>query len=156
VTVENRSRREDQRMRTRLTDLSATTRLNVLRGVGGSQTGPHLVDGDGTHHVGRMHRTLTGVDWVVDWLTCRHDSNNTLTVIPTFSGSSNPIGLLEIQCDLTGSWKSKMAAYKPDVRIYQLVDKSSIIFKWYFRFDAALLDFLLPVRLYNIFDSSIG
>jgi len=47
-----------------LADLSATTRLNVLSGVGGSQTGPHLIDGDGTHHVGRIRRTLTGVDWV--------------------------------------------------------------------------------------------
>jgi len=46
-----------------LADLSATTRL--LSGVGGSQTGPHLlVDGDGTHHVGKIRRTLTGVEWV--------------------------------------------------------------------------------------------
>ena len=43
-----------------LADLSATARLNVLSGVGGSQTGPRVVDGDGTHHVGRIRRTLTG------------------------------------------------------------------------------------------------
>jgi len=47
-----------------LADLGATTRLNVLSGVSGSQTGPHLVDGDGTHHVGRIRRTLTCVDCV--------------------------------------------------------------------------------------------
>jgi len=62
--------------------------------------------------------------------TCRHNSNNILTAIPMFSGSSDPIWLLEILCDLTGSWKSKMGAYKPDVPISQLVDKSSITFKW--------------------------
>jgi len=52
-----------------LADLSATTRLNVLRGVGGSQTGPHPVDG--THHVGRIRRTLTGVDECImaSWYT---------------------------------------------------------------------------------------
>jgi len=59
---------------------------------------------------------------------CRHDSNNILTAIPMFSGPSNPIWLLEILCDITGSWKSKMAVYKPDVPISQLVYKSSIIY----------------------------
>ena len=45
-----------------LADLSATARLYVLSGVGGSETGPRVVDGDGTHHVGRVRRTLTSVN----------------------------------------------------------------------------------------------
>jgi len=56
--------------------------------------------------------------------TCRHDSNEIPTATPMFLGSSNPIWLR--LCDLIGSWKSKMAAYKPDVLISQLVDKSWI------------------------------
>jgi len=40
-----------------LADLSATMRLNVLSGVVGSQTWPHLVDGDGTHHVNNTRTT---------------------------------------------------------------------------------------------------
>jgi len=47
-----------------LADLSPTMQLNVLSGVGGSQTELHLVDVNGTHHVGRIRPTLTGVDWV--------------------------------------------------------------------------------------------
>jgi len=47
-----------------LADLRATTRLNVLSCVGGSQTRPQLVEVDGTHHVGRIRRALSGVDWV--------------------------------------------------------------------------------------------
>jgi len=46
-----------------------------------------------------------------------------------FSWYSNPIRLLEVLCYATGSLKLKMAVYKPDVPIFQLVDKSSITFK---------------------------
>jgi len=35
--------------------------------------------------------------------TCRHNIIKIITAIRMFSGSSNPIGLLEILCDLTGS-----------------------------------------------------
>jgi len=35
--------------------------------------------------------------------SCRHDSNNILTAIPMFFGSYNPVWLLEILYDLTGS-----------------------------------------------------
>jgi len=45
-----------------LADVSETARLNVLSGVSGLQTGPHVVDGDGKHHVGRIRLTLTDVD----------------------------------------------------------------------------------------------
>jgi len=39
-----------------------------------------------------------------------------------FSGSSNPIGLLDILCDLSGSQKSKMAASNLEIRISRHVD----------------------------------
>jgi len=39
----------------------------ILSGVGGSQTGTHLVDGDGTHHVGSMSDDRYGLN--ASWCT---------------------------------------------------------------------------------------
>jgi len=47
-----------------LADLSATMRFNVLSGVGGSQTGPHLLLTATAGTMSEEYRTLTGVDWV--------------------------------------------------------------------------------------------
>ena len=40
-----------------------------------------------------------------------------------FSGSGNSMSPSAIPSDLTGSWKFKMAAVKPEVLISQLLDK---------------------------------
>ena len=52
----------------------------------------------------------------------RQDSNSVPTANPPFSGSSNPLALLRIVSDVTGSRFLKMAASKPEVVITQLLD----------------------------------
>ena len=59
-----------------------------------------------------------------------------------FSGSSNPMKLLTILSDYTGSRKSNTAAAKPDILISQFVDE--------------MLDFQLPVWYDSIVSSSVG
>ena len=59
----------------------------------------------------------------------RWDRNEISTAKPTFSDSGNPMGLRRILCNPTGSGKSKMAAYKPEVPISRLVDMISKKFK---------------------------
>ena len=51
-----------------------------------------------------------------------HDSNEFSTANPTFSGSSLSMELLSALSDVSGSRKPKMAAYKPEVLLSQLVD----------------------------------
>jgi hypothetical protein len=53
-------------------------------------------------------------------------------VTPTFSGSSISVELLPTLFDVSGSRKSNMAVWKPEVLISQLVDKIEKLFKdWY-------------------------
>ena len=50
------------------------------------------------------------------------DNDEILEATPTFSKSSNSMGLSRILRDISGSRKSKMAAAKPDLLIIKLVD----------------------------------
>jgi hypothetical protein len=59
----------------------------------------------------------------------RLDSNAVPTANPPFSGSSNPLALLRIVPDVTGSRFFKMAAAKPEVHIFLLPDKIATPFQ---------------------------
>ena len=59
----------------------------------------------------------------------RQDINTVPTVNPTFSGSSNPMELLQIAPGVTGSRLLKMAAAKSEVLNSQLPDKISTPFQ---------------------------
>ena len=53
---------------------------------------------------------------------CKHDRNEIPTAITMFSRSSSPIGQSVLLENLTESMKSKLASFKPEVLISQLVD----------------------------------
>ena len=57
------------------------------------------------------------------------DSNAVPTANPPFSESSNPMALLRIVLDVSGSRFYKMAAYKPEVHKTQLLDKIAAPFQ---------------------------
>jgi len=77
----------------------------------------------------KFEMAASNLEMRISRLHGKHDINNILTAVSMLSGSSNPIWLLEILCDLTGSRKSEMAANKLDVPISQLADKSSFAVK---------------------------
>ena len=64
---------------------------------------------------------------------CRHDRNEIQTAITMFSRCSNPMGLSVLLRDLTGSMKTKMASFKPEVPASQLVKDIVTKFQWLYR-----------------------
>ena len=91
-----------------------STKTRILLGSGNTRLNRKSEIPDGGHKPG------VTISQLVDKLATKFQL---LQPTPMFQGSNNQIRLMRMLLDLTGSVKSKMVVIKPEVTMFQLVDK---------------------------------